>query len=268
MQIVHRLSFASSLEIQIELAAVGVEVAAEGPATFEVVESNALWKNLELWIEVRKPLDIITTKFTTDEVRGPDWLELVPHWHNGYPQPDPDVFGYLNVTFDQATSCDDCGIGLTQVAPFRMLGEPKWGRRSILQLNWVFDDFFVTPDVWSQVFKPFGIDRWPVLTANGKSQLATVVQLKVDGLVGIRTDELVASQCGKCQRVKYLPHVRGPFPELLEKPESGITKTREYFGSGAAAHRRVLVSQGLRRALADALVRGSSFRPVRQEVGD
>ena len=45
-------------------------------------------------------------------------------------------------------------IGAKQVSPFRMKESPNWGRRSILQMNWLFDEYFVKPEVWNAVFQP------------------------------------------------------------------------------------------------------------------
>jgi hypothetical protein len=209
--------------------------------------------------------DSLTTEFTKGEIEAARWLDVVPDWHHGYPQPDED-FGYLRVTYDLAEWCDACGIGLKQKAPYQMKGEPKWGRRGILQLNWVFDEYFVTPEIWSSFFKPFGIACRPVTNTKG-AELKTVVQLVAEEEVGIVTDGLTPERCAKCGRVKYLPVTRGFFPALTTKPSGAIVKTREYFGSGAAAHRRVLVSQELARALVAAKVRGASLWPVQSTNG-
>lgn len=143
----------------------------------------------EQWFEIRATLDgwgvsegHVTTKFSREEVAQARWLDLVPDWHHGYPQPDEHESRYLSVTYDLSGWCSMCGTGLRQKAPLQMKAEPKWGRRGILQLNWVFDEYFVTPE--------------------------------------------------------------------------------EYFGSGAAADRCVLVSQELAGALIAAKVRGASLWPT------
>lgn len=150
---------------------------------------------------------------------------------------------------------------MRQNAPFQMKAKPEWGRNGILQLNWVFDEYFVTPAVWTASFKPKGIDCRPVVSQRG-GELKTVVQLVVEKDVGILTDGLLSERCTRCGRVKYLPVMRGPFPPLTTEPSSEMVKTREYFGSGAAAHKRVLVSPKLARALAAEKVLGASVRPV------
>ncbi|MBP9172242.1 MAG: hypothetical protein KBG48_33070 [Kofleriaceae bacterium] len=222
----------------------------------------------EQWFEIRATLDgwgvsegHVTTKFSREEVAQARWLDLVPDWHHGYPQPDEHESGYLSVTYDLSGWCSMCGIGLRQKAPFQMKAEPKWGRRGILQLNWVFDEYFVTPEVWGGLFKPRGIACRSVTNMKG-AELETVTQLVVEEEVGIATDGLVPQWCGVCGRVKYRPHVRGFFPALIASPTQSMTRTREYFGSGAAADRRVLVSQELAGALIAAKVRGASLWPT------
>jgi hypothetical protein len=142
-----------------------------------------------------------------------------------------------------------------------MRGEPRWGRRSILQLNWIFDEYFVTPEVWQAVFEPRGIASRPVTNRRG-IELRTVVQLVVAEEVGLQTDGLAQATCAACGRIKYLPVTRGPLPPLTSEPTGHMAKTRELFGSGARAFREVLVSQALRRDLQSGGVRGASFTPV------
>jgi hypothetical protein len=97
---------------------------------------------------------------------------------------------------------------MPQVAPFQMTGEPAWGRNFILQLNWVFDEFFVTPQLWQTVFEPPGVRMRPVLGARGQ-ELSTVVQLVADEVVPAATDGMPIERCGGCGRVKELPVTRG-----------------------------------------------------------
>jgi hypothetical protein len=146
-----------------------------------------------------------------------------------------------------------------------MKGEPQWGQNRILQLNWVFDEYFTTPESWTTVFKEFRVAYQPVLNTKG-TPLETVVQLDIQTDVGIVAGGLPGVKCATCGRTKYLPVVRGPFPELAERPSDAIVKTKEYFGSGKQADRRVLVS----RDLADRITAhcpGVSLRPV-AEVTD
>lgn len=263
MQIIHRISIVSSPNIQRELARLGISVADGGFASFDVDESNQSWPELERWVLRRRPLDVVRTKFSKTETTDARFLELVPDWHHGYPQPDEDVFGYRQATYDLTDWCERCGVGMKQRAPFQMKAEPKWGKRSILQLHWVFDEYFVTRDAWVRVFKPHGIVCRPVLNTRG-SELSSVVQLVAESEVGVVTEGLATEEtaCASCQRTKYLPVARGRFPALKEEPAAAMVKTSEYFGSGAAADKRVLISQAVAHSLAAAKLRGASLRPV------
>jgi hypothetical protein len=261
MQIIHRISISSTPTIRRELAALGIVVADRGFISFEIDEANELWHALEPWIVRRMAVDFVTAKFSERELAGSKWLELIPDWHHGYPQPSEDEFGYREVTYDLTEYCAKCGVGMKQKASFQMKAEPKWGRNGILQLNWVLDEYFVTPEVWTTIFKPNGIDCRPVMKQRGV-ELKTVVQLVVDNEVGILTDGLPSERCSRCGRVKYLPVTRGPFPALAAEPLRAMVKTSEYFGSGAAADERVVVSRKLAGALAAEKVFGASVRPV------
>lgn len=261
MQIIHRISIASSPDVQRELAALSIAVANHGFVSFQVDEAHEAWPVLKVWIARRQAVDFTATKFSKRELDDARWLELMPDWHHGYPQPDEDVFGYREATYDLSDWCEQCGIGRKLKSPFQMKGEPKWGKNGILQLNWIFDEYFVTPTLWAAVFKPHGIACRPVMDTKG-FELKTVVRLAIDAEVGIVSEGLASERCGRCGRVKYLPITRGPFPALSGEPSVAMTKTREWFGSGAAADKRVLVSRSIYYSLIAERIRGASFKPV------
>ena len=261
MRIIHRISISATPEDRHELARLGVVIGAQGFVTFEVDEGHERWSELANWIQVRRAVDIVSTRFSKQEIDTAKWLILVSDWHQGYPQPDEDVFGYREATFDLTDYCKQCGMGMKQKAPFQMKSEPNWGRNGILQLNWVFDEYFVTPTIWASIFKPQGIGSRPVRNSKG-GELKTVVQLVVEEEIGILTDGLAREECPNCRRVKYLPIARGPFPSLTRSPSQAMAKTREYFGSGASAYRGILISHSLARILNEQKIRGASVKPV------
>jgi len=265
MQFIHRISTSSSPEARAELLAMGIVVNASGLLiSFDLDESNESWPQVQRWIAARRAVDIVRTKFSKQEIAGARWLQLVPDWHRGYPQPKPNDFGYRDVTYDTSEYCPQCGIGLRQKAPFQMKPEPKWGRNGILQLNWIFDEYFVTPTVWTGVFKPLGIGCRHVQSTRGL-ELKTVVQVVVEQEIDIVTKGLPMERCSKCRWVKYTPVTRGPFPALVSEPVGQIAKTRQYFGSGASAFKGFIVSQKLALTLAAKNVRGASVTPVAEQ---
>jgi rRNA maturation protein Nop10 len=232
--------------------------------SFELDESHESWPKVQRWITARRPVDVVRTQFSKQELASAKWLELMPDWHHGYPQPNEDVFGYREATYDVSEYCPQCGTGLKQKAPFQMKAEPKWGRNGILQLNWIFDEYFVTPAIWAKVFEPHGVGYRQVLSTKGV-ELKTVMQLIVAEEIDVITEGLPIERCPSCGRVKYVPITRGRFPVLASEPAGHMAKTRQYFGSGASASKRVLISQDLAHALASENVRGASVRPVAEQ---
>lgn len=264
MKIQHRVSLNSTPRVGAALAELGIVTSSENELasrmiTFIVDEDQPNWPRIAQLIDRTGALDVVTTKFTRKEIDQAAHVQLEPTWHHGYPQPERD-FGYLSTTYDLSDYCAACGIGARQKSSFQMKGEPKWGRKSILQLNWVFDEFFVTPELWHAVFEPVGVECLPVLGKNG-GELNTVVQLVVTDEVEVEVSGLPAENCSTCGRVKYPPMSRGFFPAVMGEPTS-LARTSQYFGSGASAFRPVLARQEIARALSEGKVQGVSVRPV------
>lgn len=269
MKIIHRIGFRATDAQRKELEALGVQVPAgiampgggNAFVAFDVTEDHPNWMQIRSLLQRWNISEgDIRTKFSKTEIESASWLELGA-WHHGYPQPDEGAFGYRHTTYDLTNWCEQCGVGMAQNAPFQMKGEPRWGRNSMLQLVWIYDEIFVRPEVWMSVLKPHGIGSRVVMTPRG-AELKTVVQLIIEEEIGIVTEGLPFEECERCGRVKYAPVARGAFPAITGQPSHAIVKTREYFGSGGQANKRVLVSQDIARALADENVRGAELRPV------
>lgn len=261
MRIVHRISLNTSATTKRELANLGVNVGI-GLVTFEVDESHPQWPTLAQFVVAHEALDIVSTRTTHAERATAEWLEMAPTWHAGYPQPED---GYLTATYDLTGYCPSCGIGALQQAPFRMRGEPKWGSKGILQLNWVFDEYFVKPDVWEDIFRPRGVGSRSVLDCKSGTPLRTVVQCDFGSLASSQLDlgNHPFRRCSHCERVKFLPVNRGCFPAFAIPPSRpSVMKSREYFGDGGQAFRAVIVSQDIYRAIHTARIRGCEFKPV------
>lgn len=227
---------------------------------FEVSEGHPRWAEIKEYIAKWNSGDYCTTRFTSEELDSAEWLSLGAgrYW---YPEPNQWDAGYLKVTYSLENYCPRCGMGLDQKAPFRMKGEPRLSRRSIFQLNWISDELFVRPEIWSLAFKQHGIACRPVHDKKGR-KLDSVVQIVVEQEVSILVDELDFTECNACGRRKYAHVRRGMMPPLLEIPRSAIVRTRESFGSGGSAGRVILISQALRRSMLKVQVRGAYFWPV------
>ena len=260
MEISHRIVCARSVSAVQDLTNLGVRHrCVETLIAFDIRETHKSWPAVRDWIARNRAVDSVTTQFTAAEIRRADWLMLCPTWHHGYPQPREDDFGYLQETFDLSDYCPACGTGRRQSSPFMMKAEPKWGRREILQMNWVFDQFFVTPQLWARVFEPAGIPCREVLDRR-RRVLQTVVQLDIREEVGIAMADYAPTPCTQCARPKFLPHCRGFFPSPTDPPSAQAVRSRQVFGSGASAHNAVLVSRQLAAKLEK--VRGASLWPV------
>lgn len=239
--------------------AAGIELEL-GFATFQIEESDPRWPDVEALVRQYNLCDSVRTDFSSDECKRAEYLEMLPTWHYGYPMPDEGNFGYLR-GFDLSDYCPDCGIELRQLAPFQMKGAPKWGRRSILQLNWVFDEYFVKPELWTAIFEPLGIGFTPVLSAKNQIVIDSVVQLKVEPLVELDLADAAFEVCRRCRRKKYLPIARGFAPKPISTTDHTMMKSQEYFGSGASAFRMVFVSNPLYETLSKARIRGVTYSP-------
>jgi hypothetical protein len=263
MKITHRITLRATTGIREALSRLDVSIN-DGMATFEVDETDPHWAQIVDLARQAKAVDFVSTKATKHERREASWLQMQPTWHHGYPQPDDDG-GYLALTYNLSDYCSLCGVGAVQTSPFRFKSKPKWGKKGILQLNWIFDEYFVRPEVWQRVFRPFGIQCRPVLDIKTDAPLSSVVQLQITASVEIvlDADRYPSRLCPGCERRKYLPVVRGCFPPLARDPGGvGMAKTTTFFGDGASAFHAVLVFNPLYLKLEEQAITGASFLSV------
>tara|TARA_R110002049_G_C9112633_1_gene557842 strand:+ start:795 stop:1694 length:900 start_codon:yes stop_codon:yes gene_type:complete len=273
MKTIHRVSFTPELWQLEQLRDLGLEV--EGSQSslvrlvaFDIEESHPAWPEVASLIKDWKMGDVIMMKFTRSELNQARSLRMQSSWHHGYPQPDDD-FGYLSTSFDLSEYCENCGIGKRQVAPLQLKQEPRWGRRNILQLHWLYDEFFVLPDVWESVFQTSGVGCLPVIQYKTGQVLQSVVQLdlKVSGKSGLRlSKDQPCETCVSCGRTKYQSICRGLFPALRETPVDSIVKSQEYFGSCASAWNAILVSARLFQKIRAHKLNGVNFIPCDQNM--
>lgn len=202
-----------------------------------------LYKSLiPLFEKWEADLDFIGTDFTKKEILSANYC-IIKSWNSfGYPMPDNDM-GYLYNTYDTNKMCDECGIGLIQKDDFRVRKVPKypfWG------LGWIFDEFFVRTDLYEKIFKPLGIECRPLRKYKDDSIIDSYVQLVIpviDEPLDLLTYD--SELCPKCGMTKNNPKTHGYYP-LQETPLPYIYKSKEYFGSGFRAFRRIYVSSYLR----------------------
>lgn len=264
MKIIHTLTFPNEPKIKNQLALIGISSRDSMILNFQISENDPLWPKVAGLCTQYDPVDIINTTFSRSELKQSDYLVMLPSWHHGYPMPDDD-FGFLSVTFDTTDYCTACGIGRQQNKPFIMKSEPKWGKRSIVQLNWIFDEYFVKPEVYLNVFKPFGIESREVLHNKTYKPLTSVVQLVINesSLSSMAMDNHPFEKCRACGCKKFLPFTKGPFPAFLKSPgDANIFKTQEIFGSGNSANREIVVTQELYQSMYDSKIKGVDFQSL------
>lgn len=238
---------------------------------FDVDEDNTSWKKIETQLACLKYRDMVSTRFSRAELSRAITLSMISNWHQGYPMPDSG-FAYRQQTYDLTQHCLNCGIGAEQNRPFKFRGEPRWGKRHILQKHWVYDVFFVLPEVYEQCFKPLNIASWPVLDHRTGRELTTVVQLKPNTILkpSDRIPELFHSvQCAKCGakadcgRKKFRGTGRGMFPYVDMPQECHMALTTEWLGGeGGSASRGVIVSAEFYRVFMEHKLSGARFEPV------
>jgi hypothetical protein len=259
MKISHRIVVdLTDPERRSRFAAIGFDVH-PGDFAFEVTEDDSRWPAIEAFVRDYGLLDIVSTSFSSEERQRALSLVMLADGHWEYPMPDDD-FGYLNQTYDPSNACFECGIGIEQVAPFRIRKVPKWGRRSFIQLNWVFDEFFTPPEVWQRVFEPLGVPCRPVVLHKTGAVVDSIVQLDIQSRVDIPVEGLPSEVCPRCGLVKSNFVKRGYWPEPWGD-EAPLRKTRQWFGSGGSAYRPVIASSEIYHRIQELGLRGVSFTP-------
>ena len=223
MNITHNIALSVGAKEQAAFRAAGIELQS-GFVSFKIDERDTRWPSVQALASKFKAVDTASTSFAAAELNSASYLAVIPTWHNGYPAPTNDA-GYLAATFDLTDYCKVCGIGKKQVAPFRLANAPVWGSKSIFQLNWIFDEYFVPPSVWEKIFAPIGIEAGPVVLDS---------------------------------RVKFHPVSRGFFPAIRGEA-NGIFKSSQYFGSGASANKQVIASDSLYREIKYSRLKGIDF---------
>lgn len=196
------------------------------------------------------------------------FLSFVDNWTNGYPQPEDEWITCKGITYDLEQYCVECGIGLHQNAPFRLKKAPSWKKRQMFSLEWIYDELFVRKETYETLFKPLGIETWPVLLHRDGSVIEDTLQLKLPtsdialDMTGQRFEK-----CHVCDRVKYIPQFAGYFPDFADggKPKYPICKSQEYMGSGHAADKWILVSQEFRQQLIARGIKGL-YAPMKPRV--
>lgn len=274
MNIIHRLSFSAAghgpeteylEQLQIPFSFTPL-VTPDGVVSFDISENESNWEAVKDRLLSWQALDIVRTEFTDRELDESQYLVLRPQWTSGYPMPMANN-EYLDGTYG-SSGCDVCGAGRVQRAPFQMKSEPKWGRKQMMHLNWVPNEFFVTPRLFQDVFSKIGISAREVLHHAKRTPLKSVLQLEISAVaesplrIGPSTNK-----CANCGVARFNFHSRDFFPPLVnDREKAEAFRTQETFGEGALSWNELIITQNVRRRLIASRVRDVSFYPL-AEIG-
>jgi hypothetical protein len=258
MRLRHQFKLKLDEEQQAALARIGIHLPI-GLATLEVMEDDPQWPHVQYLAQQFGFIDSIGTEFSKDELSAASSL-VIGAWENGFPQPERN-YAYLSQTYDLTDACSKCGLGRVQVAPFLIKKPPKWGSKAFFQLSWVFDELFVRPDVYREVFYPLSIESWPVILGSTGELCSDVLQLKISRSIDLDCSQEIATSCNVCGRTKYLPHSVGFFPKPKEIPDESLFRSVEYFGYNFQVYRQVMVTQSMHKTLKDSHPEGLAFWP-------
>lgn len=271
MKIRHRINLSTSMGADAidALAAHGLQLEIEGPlATIVITEDDPRWAPAVADILAAAGAGhYVDTLFDAADFAVSEWVTPADCWTHGYPQPEEGENSYdAGGTYDATGACAACGAGLVQCHPFRMKAEPRWGTRSIMQLEWVGDEYFIRPDHWARLVQDFEIRTEPVLRKKGAGQLENVRQIRVDDSVSIDTRGLPSRTCPTCGRQLFAPVTRGAFPAIIGTSTAPAVRTKEYFNPGGRfTFQLVYLRKDLMNAIKNEKLRGANFAPVSAE---
>jgi hypothetical protein len=232
--------------------------------SFEIGERDPRWMAARQLAAKFQITESARTEFSESEIEAAEAICILASSHRGYPEPSKKS-GFLAATFDLSDYCSKCGIGRRQVSPFRIKTVPVL-KRTLMQLNWILDEFFVSREMWAAIFKPKGIECWPVVLHRTGEEIASVVQLKVSDYTDLVMDEEAAVTCSHCGRKKFRMELKGFSPVPVSTP-APLFKSAQYFGSDAGAFKRVLMTSSLYRDIKRNSLRGLDFYPCGHDSG-
>lgn len=187
-------------------------------------------------------------EFSSEELNNAEYSVLNQILLIGYPMPDSNG-GYLERTFNTDNYCSECGIGLEQKEAFYIKKVPS-KKTKIFSLNWVYDELFVEREYYNEIFKPLG---YKFRDVRSSSKPYAIIDSFVQLVIPTIDESLDISGfdyeiCNTCHYKKTHPTLTNFFP-LQDNPLQTIYKSKEYFGSGASARKKIFLSKKMRDLL-------------------
>ncbi len=183
--------------------------------------------------------------FSKEEILKADYCIITGCYEGGYPMPDGD-FGYEKLTFDMSLYCQSCGMVKVQKDAFRLKKAPN---HKIFKLTWIWDELFVQLDIYRNIFEPLGIKCREIRLFKGDKIIPNIVQLIIPNTdEPLNLQEYSSQICPVCGKTKYEAKVNGFYP-IQKNPLPHLYRSKEYFGDGGAADRKIFISGKLRDIL-------------------
>lgn len=232
----------------------------------DVGEESALWPELKAYNGGKA--HFLNTFFTDEERLSAEWCIL---GGTGVVRPREPQGGYWSGEY-YVNICSVCGSGWTQLAPFHLAKEPHVGRNAFASFGSAYDLFAI-----KEVFDTFetagirGLGSQALLVGKDKHSAENVKQLLAKNVAEPAiADELVEHEhyrrydCPGCGRKWHLFYSRGMLPlrRSALRPGVDFQMTNEWFGSGRAARREILVSRRVVQLILDKKWKGAELSPV------
>jgi len=231
----------------------------------EASESSELWPELKDY--AGGSTFFINTVFTDEERLAAEWCILRGR---GVLRPNQPIGSYWNRRYYEGI-CPVCGSGWTQVVPFQLTREPKPGRNAFASFGG--DELFAIGEVIAEFERQrvSGFRVWPILFGSDAHESKRVKQILADSVAKPAiADDLVEHEryrwtdCPECGRRWHLYYTRGMLPlrRSALRTDVDFQMTNEWFGSGRAARREILVSNRVVRLILDNGWKGADLSPV------
>ena len=124
------------------------------------------------------------------------------------------------------------------------------------------DLFFVQPDIYESIFRPFGIEAMPVIEHKTNATSRNIVQLVPQGMVELKLEGYPSELCPDTNKEKYTPVTRGSFPSLQGNCDLDYVQSKAFFGSGHSAFRATIISALLYKKLTETQITGVDYTPL------
>ena len=263
MNIMHRISYNDKKSKKI-FQQMNIKSKGEIVCYFDIGENDENWKQVQEVVRHSKG-EIIDNQFKTlfskKELSASQYFVMVPTWHFLYPEPKDD-FEYENITYDSSKKCSFCNQGLVQKDLFSIREAPKWGNKDIGQLNWIFDEFFVTERLKNLLCEKFNLTFSQVRIHQTNIFCKNVFKLEIESSVEIEDKQILDFEtCPVCGRIKYHMCHNNFFPKI-SMMNNHIARTKEFFGSGKSAYNQIIIDRYLFDFFIQNKIKGCDFIPI------